>query len=45
MFRFIADIHNSAKVWIAHSEYTIYHEHLPGKLTQYGIADTIAVST
>jgi len=40
----LADIHNSAKVLVTHSEYTIYHEHLPGKLTQDGIADTIAVS-
>ena len=38
------DSHNSAKVLVTHSEYTIYHEHLPGKLTQDGIADTIAVS-
>jgi hypothetical protein len=39
-YLFIA-VHNSAKVLVTHSEYTIYHEHLPGKLTQDGIADTI----
>jgi hypothetical protein len=31
-------------VWIAHSEYRISKKQLPGKFTQYGIADMKVVS-
>ncbi len=31
-FRFIADLHNSAKVWVAHTEYTVSQKTIDGEM-------------
>jgi len=39
MFACIADIHNSAKVWIAHTEYTFSKKTIDGEMNKCEIAD------
>jgi len=40
----IAEIHNSAKVWVSHSEYKILVKKFPGKWTLFGGTDIKVVS-
>ena len=35
-FPFIAEVHNSAKVWISYSEYTIAKQPIDGKINTIG---------
>ena len=41
---FLNSCHNSAKVWITHTEYTISKKQSQGELTLYVIADTYVLS-